>query len=83
MSETTVKPPAPTGLSLNACSPMLLIADGDAIQEKFESWSWLMNAPSGAARLTTTVVGPFAVIDLTLKSVGLQVQGDARSRFQL
>ena len=62
---------------------MLLIADGEAIQEKFESWSWLMNAPSGAARLTMTVVGPFAIIDLTVKLVGLHVHGDARSRFQL
>ena len=83
MSDTTVNGPAPTGLSLNACSPIFLIADGEAIQEKLESWSWLMKAPSGWARLTMTVVGPFATIDLTTKLVGLHVHGEARSRFQL
>jgi hypothetical protein len=67
---------------LNADSPIFFSAVSDAIHEKFESWSWLTNAPSGAARFTTTVVSFGAVIVLT-GMTGLHVQGVARSLFQL
>ncbi len=42
MSLTTVNGPAPTGLSLNALSPILANAVGETIQLTFESWKVLM-----------------------------------------
>ena len=79
MSLTTMNGPAPTGLAANAFSPIFCTAVGEAIQSAVESKNWLMNAPSGAARVICTVYGPVAVTDLT-GQVGLQVHADFRSR---
>ena len=43
MSLTTVNGPAPTGASLNAFSPILLSAVGDAIQLTLASWNVLIS----------------------------------------
>ena len=83
MSLTTVNGPAPTGLILNACSPMVFSAVGEAIQFRLATSNWFWNAPSGAAKLNTTVVAFGAVIDFTGGRSGLQVHGLARSRVQL
>src|SRR5579875_3291729 len=79
VSLTTPNGPAPTGLTANAFSPIFCTAVGEAIQSAVESKIWSMNAPSGSARLTTTVYGPGSVTDLT-GQVGLQVHVDFRSR---
>ena len=83
VSLTTVNGPAPTGLILNACSPIFLSAVREAIQFRLATNNWFWNAPSGAAKLIFTVVASGAVIDLTGGRTGLHVHGAARSRFQL
>jgi hypothetical protein len=66
-------------LTANAFSPIFCIAVGQAIQSAVESKIWSMNAPSGAARLITTVSVLGAVTEATAQ-VGLQVHVDFRSR---
>ena len=77
VSLTTVNGPAPTGLILNACSPMVFSAVGEAIQFTFDVESWFLSAPSGAVVITRG--RSHTVTDLAGQT-GLQVHGEARSR---
>src|SRR6201986_2621250 len=90
-----VNGPAPTGSCANAFSPILLNEVSEMIQFGIESNIWLMNAPSGTARLTWMVVGlttlmtlaagadvvTFGVVRGTVQSAA-QVHDDSRSRVQ-
>src|ERR1700751_3325263 len=90
-----MKGPAPTGSCANAFSPILLKLTSEMIQFGIESNIWLMNAPSGMARLTWIVVElitlmtpgagaevvTFGLTRLTTHSAA-QVQVDSRSRVQ-
>src|SRR5437764_14756410 len=75
----TMNGPAPTGWSRNCFSPSFFTAVGEAIQSAVESMKELMIDAYTVASLMTTVLSPCAVIDLT-GHMGLQVQGDFRSR---
>src|ERR1700740_1662439 len=90
-----MKGPAPTGNCANAFSPILLNEASEAIQFGIVSNIWLMNAPSGTARLTWMVVGlttlmtlaagadvvTFGLVRATVHSAA-QVHDDSRSRVQ-
>src|ERR1700730_8790362 len=90
-----MKGPAPTGSCANAFSPILLNEVSEMIQFGIESNIWLMNAPSGTARLTWMVVGlttlmtlaaggdgvPLRLVRATVHSAA-QVHDDSRSRVQ-